>query len=262
MKSKALFTVTSDLLIDKLKKEGIENFVYPLSFFCVGIPNTFTVDEMHEENSFIYVNRVLDTKSMEELKVILNNLPSNIKGIIFDDLGLIEVLKDSKLIKILANIHFNTSYASVNEYLKYVDEIIVSPDITEEEIDEIIAKADKKVSLMIFGLISSLYSRRSLLSNHQIHNNIPKTNSEILRINDKHFLAYENEFGTVLYHYPYYNASRLINKNISYAFYFPIFLSDEDAVKCARNDFTGIPNDEGFLDTKTIYRVKERGESK
>ena len=99
MKNNILFTVTNASLIPKLKGLNINNFVYPLSFFCVGIPNTFEIKDIHEDNAYLFVNRVLDSKSIDELDKILHNLPSNIKGIIFDDIGLVEVLKDVNIKK-------------------------------------------------------------------------------------------------------------------------------------------------------------------
>ena len=256
MKNNCLFTVTNLDLIEKLKGLKINNFVYPLSFFCVGIPNTFTIDQIKEENSYLFINRILDSKDIDKLNEVLHNLPSNIKGIIFDDVGIIEITKDLKLEKILFLSHFNTNYESINYFFDYVDDIIVSTDITEEEIDEIISKAKKKVSLFAFGLISSLYSRRTLLTSHASHYNIPKENQKDLKIQDKKFISIENEFGTVLYHYPYFNGKRLLNKDVHFLFYFPILLDDENVLEVAKNNFDCIDNDFGFLDTKTIYKVK------
>ena len=256
MKSKALFTVTNLDLISKLKGLGINNFVYPLSFFCVGIPKTFTIDEIKEDNAYLFVNRILNTKDIDQLSNLLHHLPSNIKGIIFDDIGLIEVCKDLDLTKILYLSHFNTNYASINYYFDYVDEIIVSTDITEEEIDEIISKTKKKVSLFVFGLVPSLYSRRTLLSSHALHYNIPKEDIKNLHINDKKFIGIENEYGMMMYHYPYYNGQRLLKKDVKYLFYYPILLNDNQVLEVAQNNFDNIETDEGFLDTKTIYKVK------
>ncbi|MBQ6840929.1 MAG: U32 family peptidase [Bacilli bacterium] len=256
MKNKVLFTITNLDLIPKLKGLGISNFVYPLSFFCVGIPKTFAIEEITEDEAYLFVNRVLDCDAINRLSEILHNLPSNIKGIIFDDLGLIEVLKDVGIEKILYYSHFNTNYASINYFFDYVDEVIVSTDITEEEIDEIIAKANKKVSLFVFGLVPSLYSRRTLLTNHAKQFNLPEEKQKELYINDKKFIGIENEFGMMMYHYPYYDGSRLLNKDVKYLFYYPILLEDEKVLKVAENDFKCVLTDEGFLDTKTIYKVK------
>lgn len=256
MKNNVLFTVTDLDLIDDLKGLGIKNFVYPLSFFCVGIPKTFDIDQMTEENSYIFVNRVLDTYGIDKLSDILHNLPSNIKGIVFDDVGLIEVLKDINIQKILYNSHFNTNYESINHFFEYVDDIVVSTDITEEEIDEIISKTNKKVSLYTFGLVPSMYSRRELLSNYSKKFELEVKKEKDLQINDKKFIAIENEYGTVIYHYPYYNGKRLLNKNVNYLFYFPILLPNDKVLEIAKNNFEVVDNDYGFLDTKTIYKVK------
>lgn len=256
MKSKYLFTVSDIKLIDKLKDEGINIFVYPLSFFCVGISNTFEISDIKENNSYIFINEIFDTKKADKLNVILHSLPSNIKGIIFDDIGIVEMTKDLNIEKILFSSHFNTNYLSINYYLDYVDSIIVSTDITEEEIDEIILKSKKELTLFSFGLVSSMYSRRHLITNHAEYYKIEKENPKKLEIDGKKFIALENEDGTVLYHYPYYNALRLLNKKAKYYFFFPIFLDNESIIKIINKDLNGIETDYGFLDTKTIYKIK------
>ncbi|MBE6155796.1 MAG: hypothetical protein E7164_03460 [Firmicutes bacterium] len=256
MKNNVLFTVTNLNIIDKLKDLGISNFVYPLSFFCVGVPKTFELKEITEDNAYLFVNRVLDCQSIDRLSEILHDLPQNIKGIIFDDVGLIEVLKDVSIHKVLYLSHFNTNYLSINYFWEYVDDIIVSTDITEEEIDEIISNTSKKVSLFVFGLVPALYSRRTLISNHAEQFNLEIQNPKCLSIIDKQFITIENEFGTMMYHYPYYDGSRLLRKDANYFFYYPILLDDESILKIAQNNFEGIKTDFGFLDTKTIYKVK------
>ncbi len=256
MKNKVLFTVTNLDIIPKLKGLNIEKFVYPLSFFCVGIPHTFTIDQITEENAYLFINRILNTKDMDKLAEILHHLPHNIKGIIFDDVGLIEVCKDLKLEKILYLSHFNTNYESINYYFDYVDDVIVSTDITEEEIDKIISKTTKKISLFVFGLVPSLYSRRTLLTSYAKHYDIKTKETKNLHINDKKFIGIENEFGMMMYHYPYYNGLRLLKKDVHYFFYYPILLDDDKVLEVAQNKFDIVENDEGFLDTKTIYKVK------
>ena len=256
MKNNVLFTVTNLSLIEQLKGLGIKKFVYPLSFFCVGVPKTFDIKDISEDDAYIFVNRVLNCEDIDRLDEVLHNLPSNIKGIIFDDIGIIEIIKDLDIEKILYNSHFCTNYNSINEYFNFVDEVIVSTDITEEEIDEIIAKTNKKVSLFAFGLVPSMYSRRSLLYNYSKQFNQNYESKKDLNINDKKFIAIENDFGTMIYHYPYFNGSRLLNKDVKYLFYYPVLLNDEDVLNVAQNDFNNINTDEGFLDIKTIYKVK------
>ncbi len=257
MKNNYLFTVTNINLIDKLKDEGIKNFVYPLSFFCVGIPHTFELKDIRDDNSYLFVNRVLDTKGINELNTLLHKLPSNIKGIIFDDLGIIECLKDVKIQKILYLSHFNTNYESINILFDYVDDIMVSSDITEEEIDEIIKNTKKKISLFVFGLVPGMYSRRYLNTSYAKHYGIKENKQKDISIDNEKFISMENEYGTIIYHYPYYNALRLLKKKVHYYFFFPILLDNQQIIDLINNNLTNIEYDEGFLDKKTIYKIKK-----
>jgi len=257
MKNKYLFTVTDENLIDTLKDKGITNLVFPLDFFCVGIPKTFKINEITYENAYLLINRVLDCDAIKKLDALLHNLPSNIKGIIFDDLGIIEITKDLNLHKVLFLSHFTTNKESINYFFDYVDDIIISTDICEEEIDYIIKNAKKKVSLYTFGLVSAMYSRRMLLTSHAMHHQTKKEEIKELTCANHKFIMVENTFGSVLYNYPYYNATRLLKKDAAYYFYFPLFLDKEDIEKLIDNDLSFIKYDYGFLDTKTIYKVKK-----
>ena len=255
MKNKILFIVTQKDIDKELIAKGITKLAYPLFGFSVGYDVTFKLEEI-KNDGYLFINRVLDTKSIDALEKIINNLPNNIKGIIFDDVGIIELLKNKDIEKIFYYSHFNTNYMSINYFFDYVDEIIVSTDITEKEIDEIIKMANKKVSLMAFGLISAFYSRRALISNYAEHYNIKRENPMVLEISDKKFMGYENEYGTILYHYPYFNGQRLLKKDIKYALYNPVFLDKESILSAVDGLYDGIDTDEGFLDIPTIYKVK------
>ena len=251
-----LFLITNLDLIPKLKELNIHNFVYPLSSFCVGILNTFTLKDIKEDNAFIYINRVLDTKAITKLKNILKDLPSNIKGIIFEDISIVEILKDSKLQKILYANHYALNYKSINYYFEYVDDIILSNELNEKEIDLIIQNSLKEISLLVFGLINSFYSRRLLLSNYAKYYHKDKENVKNLFIANNKFISIANKYGTVIYHYPYFNGTRLLNKKMHYAFYLPLLLNDNDVLKVANNIFDDIETDEGFLDINTYYKIK------
>ena len=251
-----LFLINDLSLIPKLKALNIQNFVYPLSSFCVGVPSTFLLKDIKEENAFIYINRVLDTKAINNLKKILKDLPSNIKGVIFEDISLIEILKECNIQKILYANHYALNYESINYYFDYVDDIILSNELNENEIDLIIKNSKKEISLLVFGLISSFYSRRLILSNYAKHYHKNKEDIKKLYINDNKFISIENDYGTVIYHYPYFNGKRLINKKMHYAVYLPILLNKTQILNVANNNFDDIQTDEGFLDINTYYKVK------
>ena len=88
------------------QKLGINNFAYPLEGFCVGMPNTFSIANISSDG-YLFVNRILDNKGIDDLKIIFNK--AKVKGIIFDDLGVLELVKDLKIEKILYLSHFNTN---------------------------------------------------------------------------------------------------------------------------------------------------------
>ena len=96
-----LVTVNNLEIIDELKKVGVSTFLFPLKDYTVGFPNTFLITDIKEENSFIFINRILTSDEIDNLKLIINNLPNNIKGIMFDDLGILEIVKDLNIKKIL-----------------------------------------------------------------------------------------------------------------------------------------------------------------
>ena len=250
-----LFIVKDLNQISVLKKLGINNFVYPLFSYCVGTAGEFKLKDIKEDNAYLFVNRILDEESANSLNNILHNLSSNIKGIIFDDVGIIEMLKDVNIEKIIMPTHFACNKESVNIYLNYVDSIILPFDITESEIDKIISNAKKKVSLFVFGLIGSAYSKRKLLTNYSLHENVKKENPMIIQNNNHKFIIFENKYGSYFYHLPYFNGLNLLNKDIKYALYHPILLEDEDLKDLVSGTITK-SFDDGFLNKKTIYKVK------
>ncbi len=145
--NKNLILVQNKSIISKIKEVDKATFLFPLEGYSVGYPVTF--------------------------KELFRNFPKNIKGIVFEDLGVIDLVKDLDITKILWQNHLNNSYLSVNGFLKYVDSVMVSTDITEEEIKLIISKADKPLTLYVFGYVPVMYSRRHLVSNFNLNYNEP-----------------------------------------------------------------------------------------
>ena len=52
MQNKILYIVNNINLVGDLKKVSINNFLFPLKDFCVGFNDTYTLDEI-EENQYI-----------------------------------------------------------------------------------------------------------------------------------------------------------------------------------------------------------------
>lgn len=257
-----LVTVNNLEIIDELKKVGVSTFLFPLKDYTVGFPNTFLITDIKEENSFIFINRILTSDEIDNLKLIINNLPNNIKGIMFDDLGILEIVKDLNIKKILYLNHFSTNYESINAFLEYVDSLVISTDITEYEIKEILEKATKPLVLNSFGYVPVMYSRRLLLTNFNKHFKLLNKNTATIKdkIADNKFFVFENEFGTVLYNNIPSSSLEIKHANILYYLVNTAFLSNEEIIKLFKeindNKNVSIKHDNGFLERPTIYKLK------
>ncbi len=251
--------------IEEYKKARITNFLFPLSDFSVGFINTFSLSQIKE--GYLYINRILDQKAYEQLKKTLKNLKKEIKGIVFEDFGVITIAKELKLTQtlILFQTHFATNVRSINENLNYVDSIVIGTDITKEEIDFILSKTTKPLVYYLYGLIPGMYSRRTLLTNFAHEFALPEKKMVTLKEEGtkKEFIAVENEYGTILYHGKYMNGQSNFNdEKILFYLINPLFLEEHEQKKLIQDllnenkrDFE--KEDQGFLNTKTIYRLKE-----
>ena len=250
-----LVTVTSKTILNELKNNEDITLVYPLNSYTVGFTLTFDIKEI---DGFVLINRILDDFDLDKLDQILHQ-ENKIKGIIFDDLGILELVKDLDIIKILSINHYGVNSKSINYYLEYVDSVVVSNDITKEEILKILDNANKKLVVNVFGLKDLMYSRRKLLTNYVTFYKLENSNLLDASIDDKGFKIVENEYGTVFYAKKYYNALELLGtKNVLYYWYNPLFLDDTRVKEVViNNNVTGIDCDKLFLDKKTTYRVGE-----
>ena len=250
---KKLVTVSNKDIIASLDSYEDVTLLYPLKDFCVGYELEFDISLV---NDYILVNRIMDDNDLDKLEEVLKK-NTNIKGILFDDLGVIDVVKDMNITKILLLDHLGTNSVSINYYLDYVDSVVVANDLTEDEIRTIVSKANKPLVVNVFGLKTLMYSRRLLLSNYEEFYHLKRNNNVDAKINDKGFKIIENAYGTKFYASKYYNALRLLDlDNVLYFWYDPILLDKEKILKCVLdNDVSLIDTDVLFLDKPTYYKV-------
>ena len=250
-------------------KKKVENscFLFPLNDYSVGITKTFNITEI-PEYSYIYINRILDTSSIASLKELLKNNSNKVKGIVFEDLGIINIIDELnlKIEKILYATHALTSTLTIKTYLNFVDTCIISPDVTKEETESIINELKDKVGILLFGRLPLMYSRRSLLTNYNEEKGLPLDNNKVIeeKLTGYKFLFTENEYGTVIYDYLKYDARELLNNNYKYNI---INLDTEacDIEDWLTNYFNNIKLEgttNGFLDRKTIYKLPSKEASK
>lgn len=257
--NKLLILVQNKSLIKKVKEVEKATFLFPLEGYTVGYPKTFKLDEIEEFGAYILVNRLLDESSIESLKELLKNFPKNIKGIIFEDLGVLELVKDLDITKILWQNHLGASFLTVNGYLKYTDSVMMSTDITIDEINLIINKSEKPLVLPVLGYTPVMYSRRHLLSNFNLNyeENVANPNSIKEEVLKDEFKLYENEYGTQLFYNKLYDGRVLMKYDALFYFINSVFVSDDDIISFIKNEELSVDTFDGFLNKKTIYKLKD-----
>lgn len=233
------------------KKLSGNKLLLPLEFFSVGFNYYFSLSAIKLDNVYIYINRLLSSNELDKLSELLRINHEKISGIVFEDLGVCEIIKDYSFEKILFSSHILTNSKSINEYLEYVDSCVVSPDISLEEINSILNEAKKPLCLYGYGHLPLSYSRRTLNSNYANIYEIDKKQNLYLKNTDFEFIVNENEYGSVTYDMEVFQGlDENYSKDVKY---FIINLFNIDAEDYLNKT---IPTTDGFLYKKTIYKLK------
>ena len=155
---------------------------------------------------FISMNKNIfnsDLKDLEDKLIELNNL--DIKGVLFYDLSILSVVKKRKLSLPLvwAQEHMTTNYNTCNYYYdNNCEYVYLSNEITVDEIKEIKEKSKIKLISFFFGYPDVSFSKRKLLTNYFLYNNLDKEKDWYIISSDednKYFIK-ESRLGTrILY---------------------------------------------------------------
>ena len=250
---------------NKLEKVSDSNFLFPLEGYATNLGQTFSLDKLPNQ-SYIYINRILNTEDIACLRVLLSEYKEKIKGIVFEDLGVLQIIIEENLPveKILYLTHGMCSSKTANAFLQMVDTVILSNDITYEEIKEILKHVSKKIGLCIYAHLPYMYSRRTLLTNYAKNFAYDKKMVKKVKepISKKEFLVTEDAYGTYFYDLLVYDGRRLLNEDVSY-FILDLHLDMVDSMALWVAKFLKgepIPNStSGFLEEKTIVKLPPKG---
>lgn len=245
--------------IEEYKKIGITNFLFALDGFSIGY-KTFKLSELEsiDANIYLLINRVMDTKCIDEFKFIVSKL-NFVKGIFFEDMGVYQVLKDSNIPLIFNQTQFATNTKSINYFLEMMESAVVSNSLCEKEIIDITNNVDKPIVFNVFAKNMVMYSRRKLLSNYNKYFNLENRDEIIIRetFKGKKFLLKESEYGTVIFNDLYFNYLSILPKlndnNILFYYINNLDLNVNDIKRILMGE--KINSDDGFLNKKTIFKV-------
>ena len=266
MISKVMLVVDNLDYLNDYRKVGIATFLFPLKGFSVGYDD-YSLEEINEigvSNKYLLINRVLDCKDIDKLKNLLSEL-KGIKGLVFEDIGVYQFVKhlglDLELI--LFQNHFNCNTESINFWLERVNSVVVSNELTFEELKNITTRAKSPLVLHLYGYNQVMYSRRKLITNYCEEFKLVNRNRRIIEDVSSHvrFRVFENDYGTVMYSDKVFNGKRLLGLNNIKYFFVNTTLIDHDRLMKFLNNLNGSYGDfedDGFLDKETIYKLKER----
>lgn len=255
---KLLININNLNEMDKYKEIGITNFLFAVKDLSIGY-NAFELKDIPKD-SYLLINRVMDTSTIDLVRSLKDELLT-FKGIIFEDLGIYHMFKDLDIELIWFQNHFGTNTNSINFYLDHgCESAMISNEITESEIIDIVNNVHKPVVLNVLGKNQIMYSRRTLLSNFNKYQNLEDNKDMVLDVqnNECTFEAKESEYGTVLFNNEYFNylgiIDRLNDNNIKFYYVANLDMRPDEIKEILDGKPFGY---DGFLNKKTVYKMAE-----
>lgn len=257
---------------------GIKNLSVNTNF-NIDVENLDILNTIKDKDIFISLNKNMHNKDLPLVEDILKKLNNyNIKGVLFYDIGVLNIYKRLNLNYDLVwnQEHLSTNYNTINYYnscgARYA---YISSDITIDEIDTIIEKSKSKLMVTLFGYLPMFVSKRHIVKNYLEYFNL-KDNSKVnyIKKEGKTYPIIDSDIGTSVYSNNILNGLMgVIRLNIDYIVLNGFNIDEDKFIEVIKmfksvtkdnfkeyNDklnsmFSNIDN--GFLNTKTIYRVKK-----
>ena len=200
---KTLVIPSSLKIIEKLKCDGV---IIGINGLSINMPCYFEIDDLKSisKDIFVCLNKNIHNNELELLEKTLIELSNyNIKGIIFYDIAVVNIVKRLNLdFNLIWNQeHMTNNYYTINFWNEMgVKTTWVSNDITLREMKEIKENTDSKLMVTLFGYIPMMASRRHLVKNYLKTFDL-KDESKINYIEKegKMYPLINNELGTICY---------------------------------------------------------------
>jgi len=246
---------------------------------CININEFSLLNDISDKDIFISINKNLHNSDLDNIKNILIELNKyNIKGVLYYDVAILNIYRKLELNYelVLASEHTATNYNTINYWNSFgVNYAYLSSDITEEEMVTISKNCKSKLMTTLFGYLPMFVSKRHIVKNYLEYFGL-QDNSTVNYIDkeNKTYPIIDNSIGTSVYSSNILNGIKsALNINLDYIVLngFDIELSKFiDVINMFKNvnkdniieyfnkiNSMFINIDEGFLNTKTIYRVKK-----
>ena len=271
--------------IDEINKTKnlVDGFIIGIKDMCVNtnfcIDNLSILNELTDKDIFISLNKNMhnsDLNHVESILLELNNYP--IKGVLFYDIGVLNIYNRLNLNYDLvwAQEHLTTNFNTINYWnSKGAKYALLSSDITYEEITEITKSSKSKLIVQLFGYLPMFVSKRHIVRNYLNQFNLSDMSSvNYMEKEGNTYPIIDDNIGTHVYSSHILNGIGYANKiDCEYILLNSFNIDTDDFVKVIEmfksvNESNSNEYEErinsmfsntnlGFLDTKTIYRVKK-----
>lgn len=263
-------------------KDIVDGFIIgikDMSINCNMYIDDLTILKYINKDIFISINKNMHNGDLEYLKKLLIDLNNyNIKGVLYYDVAVLSIYKNLNLNYDLVwhQEHLTTNYNTINYWNSFgVNYTYLSSDITEEEIIEIYKNTNSKLIVNLFGYLPMFVSKRHIVKNYLEYFKLnDNSNVNYMTKEGKIYPIIDNNIGTSVYSSNILNGIKsVLNIDVDYITLnsFNIELNKFiDIIKMFKNVnkdnvleynerinnmFSNIDN--GFLYTKTIYKVKK-----
>lgn len=282
------------VLVEVANKK-ISNYVDCCDALLLGLENfsvlnsvTFSVDEIRKITKdypdidvFVKMDKNLFNDEINDVRHVLQELEQmSIRGVFFYDLAILELKQELSLSLDLvwSQTHMVTNYRTCDYYYQQgVHYVLLSKEITLDEILDIVKKSFILSVVEVVSLPSVGYSRRKLLSNYykDLKESTHSTLSVLEKVTDKKYLVKEEDAGTGIFLDEVLNGTSVIKPlyeaGVSYILFreegissFMELINDTKNYidgGCVDTDYVSkykmLGDSTGFFFKKTIYRVKK-----
>lgn len=283
---KKIITIPSSLDEINKTKDIVDGFIIGIkdmsvnANFYIDIDEFDLFNEFNNKDIFVSLNKNMHNKDLEKVKEILLKLNNyNIKGVLYYDVGVLNIYNglDLNYDLVLSQEHLSTNYSTINYWNSFgVNYTYLSSDITLEEIIEISEKSKTKLMVNLFGYLPMFVSKRHIVKNYLEYFNLKdESNINYITKENKTYPIIDNNIGTQVYSNNILNGIKAsLDINVEYIILNSFNIGLENFISII-NMFRSVNNsnveeynkkindmfsnmDYGFLNTKTIYRVKKK----
>lgn len=258
----------------ELTSYNIDGFIVPIknlsanqSFEVYYKDLELVIDKIKNKEVILLINKMMHSSDIELLRKVLKKTSTlKVDKIMYYDNSVYMLSQELKLNipLVIYQDHLNLSILSNKFYNDMgINYAYISSDITKEEIRDIKLNTKSKLFITAYGYVPIFYSRRYLLSNYFEY--IDKSYKKDVFYLDNEYPIKESDFGTIIYSNKIINLINELNK-LDFIDYIVM-----DSFNIDRQEFNEMVNKfinkdkvedtyTGFLDKKTIYKVKNSNE--